>query len=87
MTLGEVMQAASAFATVQAAFSWLVDNYPASPIGPPRRAALPPCWCPWIAWSTRTALRRPGALCVEPAEDGMLRLRNLSVTLTMAARW
>src|SRR5439155_20396162 len=28
MTLGEVMQAASAFVFVQAAFSWLVDNYP-----------------------------------------------------------
>ena len=28
MTLGEVMQAASAFAIVQGAFSWLVDNYP-----------------------------------------------------------
>jgi vitamin B12/bleomycin/antimicrobial peptide transport system ATP-binding/permease protein len=28
MTLGEVMQAASAFAIVQTAFSWLVDNYP-----------------------------------------------------------
>src|SRR5262249_19733877 len=28
MTLGEVMQAASAFTTVQAAFNWLVDNYP-----------------------------------------------------------
>src|ERR1700676_2982741 len=28
MTLGEVMQAASAFTIVQAAFGWLVDNYP-----------------------------------------------------------
>ncbi|MGO4568339.1 ABC transporter ATP-binding protein/permease [Rhizobium sp. 2YAF20] len=28
MTLGEVMQAASAFAIVQSAFGWLVDNYP-----------------------------------------------------------
>jgi vitamin B12/bleomycin/antimicrobial peptide transport system ATP-binding/permease protein len=28
MSLGEVMQAASAFTTVQAAFNWLVDNYP-----------------------------------------------------------
>jgi len=28
MTLGEVMQAASAFVIVQQAFSWLVDNYP-----------------------------------------------------------
>jgi putative ATP-binding cassette transporter len=28
MTLGELMQATSAFAIVQTAFSWLVDNYP-----------------------------------------------------------
>lgn len=28
MTLGQVMQAASAFAIVQSAFNWLVDNYP-----------------------------------------------------------
>ncbi|RTL54697.1 MAG: ABC transporter ATP-binding protein/permease [Bradyrhizobiaceae bacterium] len=28
MTLGQVMQAASAFTIVQAAFGWLVDNYP-----------------------------------------------------------
>ncbi|SRR5579871_751495 len=28
MTLGEMMQAASAFTIVQAAFGWLVDNYP-----------------------------------------------------------
>jgi len=28
MTLGEVTQAAAAFVTVQAAFNWLVDNYP-----------------------------------------------------------
>lgn len=28
LTLGEVMQLAAAFVTVQAAFNWLVDNYP-----------------------------------------------------------
>jgi hypothetical protein len=28
MSLGQVMQAASAFTIVQAAFNWLVDNYP-----------------------------------------------------------
>ena len=28
MTLGQVMQAASAFTIVQGAFGWLVDNYP-----------------------------------------------------------
>ena len=28
MSLGEVTQAAAAFAAVQGAFNWLVDNYP-----------------------------------------------------------
>ena len=28
MTLGQIMQAASAFVIVQQAFNWLVDNYP-----------------------------------------------------------
>ena len=28
VTLGEVTQAAAAFAAVQGAFNWLVDNYP-----------------------------------------------------------
>jgi vitamin B12/bleomycin/antimicrobial peptide transport system ATP-binding/permease protein len=28
MTLGGIMQAAAAFAVVQAAFNWLLDNYP-----------------------------------------------------------
>lgn len=28
MSLGEVTQAAAAFVIVQAAFNWLVDNYP-----------------------------------------------------------
>ena len=28
MTLGEMMQAASAFVTVQQSFNWLVENYP-----------------------------------------------------------
>jgi vitamin B12/bleomycin/antimicrobial peptide transport system ATP-binding/permease protein len=28
MTLGQIMQAAAAFAVVQAAFNWLLDNYP-----------------------------------------------------------
>jgi putative ATP-binding cassette transporter len=28
MSLGQVMQAASAFVTVQIAFNWLIDNYP-----------------------------------------------------------
>ena len=28
MTLGEVMQASTAFVTVQQSFNWLMENYP-----------------------------------------------------------
>ena len=28
MTLGDVMQASTAFVTVQQSFNWLVENYP-----------------------------------------------------------
>jgi putative ATP-binding cassette transporter len=81
MTLGEVMQAASAFLIVQTAFNWLVDNYP--------RLA------DWTASARRLAsllvslddLERAdreettGRIVRKQAEDGALRLRNLSVTL------
>jgi putative ATP-binding cassette transporter len=81
MTLGEVMQAASAFLIVQTAFNWLVENYP--------RLA------DWTASARRFAslllsldrLERAereettGRIVRKQAEDGALRLRNLSVTL------
>ena len=81
MTLGEVMQAASAFMIVQVAFNWLVENYP--------RLA------DWTASACRLAsllvsldrLERAdreeatGRIVRNPAEDGALRLRDLSVTL------
>jgi vitamin B12/bleomycin/antimicrobial peptide transport system ATP-binding/permease protein len=81
MTLGEVMQASSAFVTVQVAFNWLVDNYP--------RLA------DWTASARRLgsllvsldrleqADREEGAGRITHGEtDGMaLRLRNVSVTL------
>jgi hypothetical protein len=81
MTLGEVMQASSAFVTVQVAFNWLVDNYP--------RLA------DWTASARRLgsllvsldrleqADREGGAGRITRGEtDGMaLRLRNVSVTL------
>ena len=40
MTLGQVMQAASAFTIVQSAFGWLVDNYPGLQTGMPAPAGL-----------------------------------------------
>jgi putative ATP-binding cassette transporter len=82
MTLGQVMQAASAFTIVQTAFNWLVDNYP--------RLA------DWTASARRVstlmlsldALERAeageGISRIERSHDGKgaaLRLRDLSVTL------
>jgi putative ATP-binding cassette transporter len=81
MTLGEVMQAASAFVIVQVSFSWLVDNYP--------RLA------DWTASASRLAsllvsldglehAEREGTvgrIVRRQAEGSGLRLRNLSVTL------
>ncbi|HEX7852487.1 MAG TPA: ABC transporter ATP-binding protein/permease, partial [Sphingobium sp.] len=82
MSLGQVMQAASAFTIVQAAFGWLVDNYP--------RLAE------WNAGARRIASLMMSLDGLERAEtgeginriqrgetegDAMLRLNDLSVTL------
>lgn len=82
MSLGEVMQAASAFTIVQAAFGWLVDNYP--------RLA------DWNACARRIASLMMSLDGLERAErgdgvgriqrgettdDSMLSLNDLSVTL------
>jgi vitamin B12/bleomycin/antimicrobial peptide transport system ATP-binding/permease protein len=81
MTLGQMMQAASAFTIVQAAFGWLVDNYP--------RLAE------WNACARRIASLMVSLDALERAESGdgvgrinraetgdiALRLRDLSVTL------
>src|SRR5260370_26912559 len=81
MAWGEVMQAASAFVFVQAAFSWLVDNYP--------RLA------DWAASAQRVASLLYSLDSLQEAEQGAgfgriqrgetqgaaLRLHDLSVTL------
>jgi putative ATP-binding cassette transporter len=82
MTLGQVMQAASAFTIVQSAFGWLVDNYP--------RLA------DWNACARRIASLMMSLDGLERAERGdgigriqrgetegeaMLSLNNFSVTL------
>lgn len=82
MTLGQVMQAASAFTIVQSAFGWLVDNYP--------RLA------DWNACARRIASLMMSLDGLERAElgdgfgrikrgetsnDAMLELKDLSVTL------
>ena len=80
MSLGEVMQAASAFVIVQTAFSWLVDNYPR--------------FADWTASARRVGSLLSSIDTLERAEesgvgyiqreekgDAALRLYNLSVTL------
>jgi putative ATP-binding cassette transporter len=82
MSLGQVMQAASAFTIVQSAFGWLVDNYP--------RLA------DWNACARRIASLMMSLDGLERAEQGdglgrikrgetsnetMLELKDLSVTL------
>jgi vitamin B12/bleomycin/antimicrobial peptide transport system ATP-binding/permease protein len=56
MTLGQVMQAASAFTIVQGAFNWLVDNYP--------RLA------DWTASASRTSSLMISLDALERAESG-----------------
>lgn len=80
MSLGQVMQAASAFMIVQSAFNWLVDNYPRL--------------SDWTASARRVASLEVSLDALELAETGgvgrinrgegghaALQLRNLSVTL------
>jgi putative ATP-binding cassette transporter len=81
MSLGEVMQAVSAFMMVQGAFGWLVENYPR--------------FADWTASASRLASllvsldrleraeREPtnGRIVRTQTEGGALRLRDVSVTL------
>ena len=81
MTLGQVMQAGSAFAIVQVALSWLVDNYPR--------------FAEWSASARRVSSLMISIDMLESAENGngpprirhgetdqaALRLCNISVTL------
>ena len=82
MTLGQVMQAASAFVIVQTAFNWLVDNYPR--------------FADWAASARRVASLHVSLDALEKAEQAgtwgriergdasegtALELRDVSVTL------
>jgi putative ATP-binding cassette transporter len=82
MTLGQVMQAASAFVTVQTAFNWLVDNYPR--------------FADWAASARRVSSLMISLDALEKAEDeagwgrieqgkasagNVLELKEVSVTL------
>jgi vitamin B12/bleomycin/antimicrobial peptide transport system ATP-binding/permease protein len=85
MSLGQVMQAASAFVIVQSAFGWLVDNYPR--------------FADWTASARRVASLLVSIDALERAEElgigqitrgatkgAALRLSNLSVTLDDGTR-
>ena len=81
MTLGQVMQAASAFLIVQTAFNWLVENYPrlADWTASARRLASLLVSLDHLEHADRE--ETTGRIGRRPTEDGALRLRNLSVTL------
>jgi len=81
MSLGEVMQAASAFTIVQAAFNWLVDNYPklADWTASAHRAASLMASLDGLEAAETSEIGR-----IERSDEGegaALRLRDLSVTL------
>jgi vitamin B12/bleomycin/antimicrobial peptide transport system ATP-binding/permease protein len=80
MSLGEVMQAASAFATVQSALNWLVDNYPrlAEWAASARRVAALEVS---LGALERAERHRAGRINRGEAQDAALRLRNVSVML------
>jgi vitamin B12/bleomycin/antimicrobial peptide transport system ATP-binding/permease protein len=80
MSLGEVMQAASAFATVQSALNWLVDNYPrlAEWAASVRRVAALEVS---LGELERAERHRAGRINRGEAQDAALRLRNVSVML------
>jgi vitamin B12/bleomycin/antimicrobial peptide transport system ATP-binding/permease protein len=81
MTLGEVMQAASAFLIVQTSFNWLVENYPrlADWTASARRLASLLVSLDHLERADRE--ETTGRIVRRQTEDGALRLRNLSVTL------
>lgn len=80
MSLGEVMQAASAFVTVQGAFSWLVDNYPrfADWTASARRGGSLLVSLDWLAQAEESGV---GYIKREEKGEAALSLCNLSVTL------
>jgi vitamin B12/bleomycin/antimicrobial peptide transport system ATP-binding/permease protein len=80
MTLGEVMQAASAFTIVQSALNWLVDNYPrlADWAASARRVASLELALDGLE---RAEIRQSGRIARGGGKEAALRLRDVSVTL------
>jgi putative ATP-binding cassette transporter len=81
MTLGEVMQAASAFMIVQVAFNWLVENYPRLADWAASACRLSSLLVSLDRLERAASEDTTGRIVRKPAEDGALRLRDLSVTL------
>jgi putative ATP-binding cassette transporter len=80
MTLGEVMQAASAFITVQRSFNWLVENYPrvADWTAAARRLASLLVSLDGLSGAEGEGSGRQ--IVRTPAEAGALRVRDLWLT-------
>jgi putative ATP-binding cassette transporter len=80
MSLGQVMQAASAFVIVQTAFSWIVDNYPRFADWTASARRLASLLVSLDALNTAEQLG-VGHISQQGTADAALRLKNLSVTL------
>jgi putative ATP-binding cassette transporter len=81
MTLGEVMQAVSAFMIVQAAFSWLVENYPRLADWTASASRVGSLWVSLDRLQRAESEGTTGRIVRTQAEGGDLRLRDVSVTL------
>jgi putative ATP-binding cassette transporter len=81
MSLGEVMQAASAFVIVQTAFSWLVDNYPRLADWSASAARLSSLLVAFDRLERAEGENAAGHITRRPSEDASIRLRDVSVTL------
>src|SRR5262245_16286029 len=81
MSLGEIMQASSAFVTVQTSFNWLVDNYPrlADWTASARRLAVLLVALDRLERADRE--ESTGRITHGETEGAALRLRGLQVTL------
>jgi putative ATP-binding cassette transporter len=81
MSLGQVMQATSAFVTVQVAFNWLVDNYPrlADWTASARRVASLLASLDRLERADRE--ESTGRITRKETEGAALRLHHLAVTL------
>jgi putative ATP-binding cassette transporter len=81
MTLGQVMQAASAFVTVQVAFNWLVDNYPRLADWTASARRLGSLLASLDRLERADREETTGRITRKETDGAALRLRNLAVTL------